>query len=184
MLRSKTYILIFCLAILVLEVNSSFSLDQGLHDKKWNDLEKMPQSLPTPVEEESKKLPTPLPQEPLKDIRFQEKYRFPQQNIPDFNQNRLIVDQKAQDKAVIMNQKRWQAVMESQKVDLFKRFDEWLEEFNIPKEYHFAIELLIAALFIVCLGVMFYRKKVKRQEKDEFSAYTQHKYNRNQRAID
>jgi len=164
MRKNKITIIVSCAIILALALNFSFCIAQDLNDKKWDDLEKMPKSLPAPMPEEHKALPTTVQEDSLKDMRFEEKYRFPKQNIEDLNKRALIIDQRSQDKAVLANQMKWRQMMESQKANLFKRFDEWLEAFHIPKEYHFAIELFIAALFIILFGIMYYRRGVRKKE--------------------
>ncbi|MDD5292152.1 MAG: hypothetical protein PHY46_03090 [Candidatus Omnitrophica bacterium] len=167
MRKNKIPIIISCLFVLMLAVYIPFGDAQDLNDKKWDDLEKMPKSLPAPMPEEYKTLPTPVQEDPIKDMRFQEKYRFPKQTIEEIAPKPLIIDQQAQDRAVLENQRKWRQMMESQKPNLFKRFDEWLEVFNIPKEYHFAIELFLAALFIVFFGIMYYRRGVKKKEEEK-----------------
>lgn len=175
--KNKLYIIFFSLT-LVFTANLAFSAPKDFNDRKWDDLEKMPKSLPTPMPQEPKTLPTPTQEDPLKDMRIQEKYKFPQQNMPDFNQQPLM-DQQSKDRAVIANQKRWRQMMESDRASLFKRFNEWLEVFHIPKEYHLIVEILIVAIFIACLGIVFYKRGLKKQQQeDAFAAYKEQKFNR------
>jgi hypothetical protein len=186
----KMRILIISLVVLMLAVNLSFSADQDFNDRSWDDFNKIPKSLPEasqkeykplsiPKQNEPKTIPTQNPNDQLQNRRFQDKYEFPNQNI-DLNQRSLeAVDQQAQDRAVIANQKRWRQMMESNKANLFRRFDEWLEVLHIPKEYHLLVELFLVALFIIFFGVMFYRKSIKKQEQGDSVAYREHKYNRN-----
>ncbi|MDD5617667.1 MAG: hypothetical protein PHG69_01095 [Candidatus Omnitrophica bacterium] len=168
MFKKRNYIAVLLTTVFIFAANSSFCANQDL-----NDLEKMPKALPMPAQEEYKPLPTPQPQDPIKDIQAKDKYRFPKQNIQDFNRQPIMIDPQSQDKAILMNQKRWRQMMESDKADLFKRFDEWLEEFNIPKEYHLFVELFITALFILFFGIVFYRRTVRKQHEDQSPGYKQ-----------
>jgi hypothetical protein len=181
---------ICCLVVLILAVNFSFSADQDFNDKNWDDFDKIPQSLPEASQKEYKPLPIPTQNEPailpmqnpekqLEDMRFKDKYGFPNQNIVLDQRSLKMIDQQAQDGAVLANQKRWRQMMESNKANLFRKFDEWLEVFHIPKEYHLLIELLLVALFIIFFGIIFYRRGLRKRYQDDFAAYKEHKYNHN-----
>lgn len=152
----KKILIILFVCLFVLINGLTFCMSQDLDNKALDDIERS-----------FKDMERSMKQDPLKNenIKFQEKYQFPQQKIKALTQDLTVKDQPATDRAIIRNQERWKELMEGPKTSLSEGLDDWGQDVKIPKEYRLIIELFAIALSLSLITFMLYRRKFKKQQK-------------------